>query len=372
MVGRRDDDRVDVLLLLEHFPVVAVALHLREVFRDDAFERRDSIEAVLARRGVGDLRETPLFARQVVGQRAPRLPCVIPVHVAQRDDVVLDAEVEQVDLAHPADADASDVEAIARRGQAAAQHVPWHDGESRAGGRECLDEIASRRHERVLSTTSRAAQAGRLNRFVFLCPDANTAEARVQAVIQSPARETHADHQESSHLRRVCHRLGGGRRHGRQGAHRGWRRRRDARSRSDLGYTERLEDAGVAVRLAAPGRRDAGPAVRRVRRQPGRLDARRRALHDGRHRPVLLVPEPDAGRPHQSLGPDLAALRSRRLPPEEPRRPRRRLADHLRRPEAGTTTRSTPWSASSGRRKACPTSRTACSSRRRGHDATSC
>ena len=74
--------------------------------------------------------------------------------------------------------------------------------------------------------------------------------------------------------------------------------------------------------------------VRRIRRRPGRLDARRRALHHRPGQPVRLVPHPDARRPHQPLGPHLAALRSRRLPPAQPRRPRRRLADRLRRSEA--------------------------------------
>ena len=41
-----------------------------------------------------------------------------------------------------------------------------------------------------------------------------------------------------------------------------------------------------------------------------------------------------ARRPHQPLGPHLAALRPGRLQAPEPRRPRRRLADHLRRHQA--------------------------------------
>ena len=49
---------------------------------------------------------------------------------------------------------------------------------------------------------------------------------------------------------------------------------------------------------------------------------------------LRLVPLAHARRPHQSLGPHLAALRPGRLPAQEPRRPRRRLADHLRRPQA--------------------------------------
>src|SRR5204862_1025878 len=49
---------------------------------------------------------------------------------------------------------------------------------------------------------------------------------------------------------------------------------------------------------------------------------------------LRLVPLADARRPDQSLGAHLAALRSGRLPAQEPRRARRRLADYLRRHQA--------------------------------------
>ena len=97
---------------------------------------------------------------------------------------------------------------------------------------------------------------------------------------------------------------------------------------------ERVVHVQVDVRLAAARRGDGEAAVRRVRRGVRRVDARRRALHQRHGQPVRLVPVAHARRPHQSLGADLAALRPRRLPPEEPRRSRRRLADHLRGHEA--------------------------------------
>ena len=50
--------------------------------------------------------------------------------------------------------------------------------------------------------------------------------------------------------------------------------------------------------------------------------------------PVHVVPRPHAGRPHQPLGPHLAALRALGLQGQEPRRPGRRLADRLRRHQA--------------------------------------
>ena len=111
-------------------------------------------------------------------------------------------------------------------------------------------------------------------------------------------------------------------------------RRRHARSRRDVGHRKRLEDVRVALRLAAPRRRDAGQAVRRVRRLHRRLGHRGRAVHAGGGLPVRLVPRPHARRPHQPLGPHLAAHGSGRLQAPQPRRPRRRLADHLRRHQA--------------------------------------
>src|SRR2546422_9499858 len=64
------------------------------------------------------------------------------VHVAQRVDV-LRGDPLDVFAPPPADADASDVERVARRPEPAPQHVPGHDGEGegRAG---VADERASR------------------------------------------------------------------------------------------------------------------------------------------------------------------------------------------------------------------------------------
>ena len=116
----------------------------------------------------------------------------------------------------------------------------------------------------------------------------------------------------------------------------------------------RLEDVRVVLRRLAPRRGHARAAVRRVRCGAGRLDARRRALHDGAWHHVRLVPHAHARRAHESLGPHLAALRPGRLSPAQPRRPRRRLADQLRRPEAVLRPASTISSASSARSKGLP------------------
>ena len=78
----------------------------------------------------------------------------------------------------------------------------------------------------------------------------------------------------------------------------------------------------------------ADATVRRVRRLHRRLGDRRRAVHARAGHEVRLVARPHARRPHEPLGAHLAPLRSRRLPRQEPRRARRRLADRLRRRRA--------------------------------------
>src|SRR5687767_5515564 len=83
-----------------------------------------------------------------------------------------------------------------------------------------------------------------------------------------------------------------------------------------------LEEDAVAVSVAAAGAADSRAPVRRVRRGVGRLDARRRALHDRARWAVGLVPHADARWADESLGAHLAALRSRRFPPQESRRAR--------------------------------------------------
>ena len=101
-----------------------------------------------------------------------------------------------------------------------------------------------------------------------------------------------------------------------------------------MGRGQRRRDDEVELRHSAPRRRLAPPAVRRVRRLHRRVGPRRRALHDGRRPAVPLVARAHAGRPHQSLGAHLAALRAPRLQGPQPRRARRRLAHRLRGHEA--------------------------------------
>ena len=53
------------------------------------------------------------------------------------------AEVEQVGPAHAADADAGDVEPVARRRLPSAEHVPRDDREARGRRAGCCDELAT-------------------------------------------------------------------------------------------------------------------------------------------------------------------------------------------------------------------------------------
>ena len=105
VIGRRDEHRVDVLLLLEHHAEVLVVGRLRELV-----ERR----AALRRAGLG--------GRALVA-------------VAQRDDVVGLRHVEQVVRAHAVRvADDGDVDGVARRLEPGAEHVARHDREAGRGG----------------------------------------------------------------------------------------------------------------------------------------------------------------------------------------------------------------------------------------------
>ena len=87
---------------------------------------------------------------------------------------------------------------------------------------------------------------------------------------------------------------------------------------------------------------------------------------------LRLVPHAHARRPHQPLGPHLAALRARRLPPPQPRRPGRRLADRLRRPEAVLRRGRRPGRRLRLGRGPAQRARRPSSCRRRGRAATSC
>ena len=185
----------------------------------------------------------------------------------------------------------------------------------------------------------------------------------------------HADHSNTGDLRRLHRRLRRRRRHGRQGAH-----ARPAPT-SSCSRPGRMWDS--AERLGDVQR---GPTTRRAaarRRPSGRSASSTAASAAGtiEGEPYTRAPGTQfdwfrgahARRPHEPLGPHLAALRPRRLPAQEPRRPRRRLADHLRRPQAVLRqARSADRHLRDELRRHCRTSPTASSSRRPSRAATSC
>src|SRR4051812_6685391 len=157
VVGCRDDDAVDVFLLVEHVAVVAIApgarqrllqrLHARDRRRHPlAFERRQRhfrpalrVEAYLtALLAV----EPSLLVGDVGVEAGEALVGVVPVDVAQRDDV-LGREVDEIAAALTADADGGDVEAIARRSLAASEDVARDDRQPGAGERHVGHEITA-------------------------------------------------------------------------------------------------------------------------------------------------------------------------------------------------------------------------------------
>ena len=117
VIGRGDDDRVDVLLLVEHLAEVACSASCRG--RSSAMSFFERLDAML-RCSCAPVRSVTFGSRSCSRFRSassdvPRLAGIAPVDVAERDDVVAEREVEEVDLAHAADADAGDVEPVARR-----------------------------------------------------------------------------------------------------------------------------------------------------------------------------------------------------------------------------------------------------------------
>jgi hypothetical protein len=92
----------------------------------------------------GTAKRKPILLLAHLGvERGERLAGVVPVDVAEGDDV-LAGEVDQVGAPLPADADCGDVEEIARRREAAAEHVPRNDREPGRGGGDVAHEAAPR------------------------------------------------------------------------------------------------------------------------------------------------------------------------------------------------------------------------------------
>ncbi len=136
VVRRGDHDGVDVLLVLEHIAIVLIALRSRQMVGlelDHGIEPRLRLYAIEPHGRLSRARRW----RRLIDARAQvldvgvepieRLAGIAPVHVAQRHDV-LAGEVDQVIAAHAADANAGDVQRVARRSESTPEDAPWHDG----------------------------------------------------------------------------------------------------------------------------------------------------------------------------------------------------------------------------------------------------
>ena len=169
-------------------------------------------------------------------------------------------------------------------------------------------------------------------------------------------------------LRRLHRRLRRRRRHGREGADRGRRRRRACSkpgrcgtpprtARCSRGPTTRRRRGAAATRSRSASSTAASAA--------GRSRASRTRVGRGA---LALVPRPHARRPHESLGPHLAALRARTT---SARKSIDGLGDDWPityddiKPYYDKLDRSSASSAPTTRRTGCTTSRTASSCRRR-------
>ena len=157
VVGRRDDDAVDVLLLVEHLAVVLVPLQLRHLLVDELPRvlghvgrgpARVRLELRLRRIGAALLARAAGAGRACrslgAGERAVEQRVI---HVADGDDV-LAHEVARVGEALAVDADRGDVQRIAWGLEAAAENVARHDRERSARRRD-------RRHKLPPADTGR-------------------------------------------------------------------------------------------------------------------------------------------------------------------------------------------------------------------------
>ena len=147
VIRRGDDDTVDVLLLVEHLPVVAIALGFRQLDVHEAAEIGHVVHGRTALVG-GDLRRgTPRLARGPAASGRPTgrwvqrclvgvesLGRVGVVHVTDCDDV-LAHEGAGVAAAHAADADNGNVHGVAGRLEASTEHVTRDDDDSGPGSR---------------------------------------------------------------------------------------------------------------------------------------------------------------------------------------------------------------------------------------------
>ncbi len=157
VIRRGDDDRVDAFFFVEHLAIVLVSLRTWHVLVGEACHRVNLRPCPLlferahhGNRAAGSGAAECLLVRQpraqalrICREAIERLAPVIPVHVAHRDDV-LRRDVDHVGAALAADADARDVQPVARGLEAFAEHVTRDDSEAGASQPDIGDERPSR------------------------------------------------------------------------------------------------------------------------------------------------------------------------------------------------------------------------------------
>ena len=144
VVGGGHQDGVNVLLAVEHFAIILVALGFRQML---GFEADHGVETGLRLHGIklglrlarGGRRGWMIQAvSQPLNIRVEALEALIgvaPVHIAQGHNV-LAGKIDEVLATHAANADAGDVEHVAGRRESPPQHVSRHERRSRAACRD--------------------------------------------------------------------------------------------------------------------------------------------------------------------------------------------------------------------------------------------
>jgi hypothetical protein len=190
VIGSRDHDGIDVLLLVEHLAIVAVSLQPRDLLACEAPQRRrvvdprpPRIRRRLRLRHAGPPLRSLRRGRHLRGVVRHALQLCIDervVDVADGHDV-LAHEPARVATAHTPEADGGDVHRVAGRLEPATQHMPGQDGQARSdGGRR--KERASRDVAHGISSQSPDSTAVRRR------PPATHAR-RIDAGLRSPQAE---------------------------------------------------------------------------------------------------------------------------------------------------------------------------------------
>lgn len=149
VIGRGDDDGVDVLLLFQHFAIVRIALGLgQHVVLQVKNLRQTSLGFCgffwrHGGTGFAGMINMTLQVRNIGIQAREVLVRVVPIDIANRHDI-LAGQIDHVAAAHAADADASDIQQVTRRCKTATQYVPGQNRECRSAYGRFFDKTAPR------------------------------------------------------------------------------------------------------------------------------------------------------------------------------------------------------------------------------------